>query len=73
MVKDKNEVENIRKLNKEYRSLITYYESLIRLNNLIIYSYENYRDNYYNLYNINTIINNYKRNEIINMSMIFYN
>ena len=66
MVKDKNEVENIRKLNKEYRSLITYYESLIRLNNLIIYSYENYRDNYYNLYNINTIINNYKRNEIIN-------
>ena len=59
------EIEKIRKLNKEYRSLISYYESLIRLNNLIIYSYENYRDNYYNLYNINTIINNYKRNPII--------
>ena len=59
------EIDKIKKLNKEYRSLISYYESLIKLNNLIIYSYENYRDNYYNLYNINTIINNYERNEII--------
>jgi hypothetical protein len=62
---NKGEIEKIRKLNKEYRSLISYYESLIRLNNLIIYSYENYRDNYYNLFNINNIINNYKRNPII--------
>ena len=59
------EIDKIKKLNKEYRSLISYYESLIKLNNLIIYSYENYRDNYYNLYNINKIINNYERNEII--------
>ena len=65
MIVEDEQVENIRKLNLEYRSLISYYESLIRLNNLIIYSYENYRDNYYNLYNIKTIINNYKRNKII--------
>lgn len=62
MYVEEKEIENIRNLNKEYRSLISYYESLIRLNNLIIYSYKNYRDNYYNCYNINTIINNYKRN-----------
>jgi hypothetical protein len=65
MIVDEKEIENIRKLNRDYRSLISYYESLIRLNNLIIYSYQNYRNNYYNCYNINTIINNYKRNEYI--------
>ena len=59
------QIENIRKINKEYRSLISYYESLIRLNNLIIYSYKHYRDNYYNCYNINTIINNYQRKQNI--------
>ena len=59
------QIENIKKINKEYRSLISYYESLIRLNNLIIYSYTNYRENYYNSYNINRIINNYKRNQNI--------
>ena len=63
---EEQQIENIRKLNKEYRSLISYYESLIRLNNLIIYSYEHYHDNYYNLYNINNVINNYKRNVVIN-------
>ena len=59
------QIEKIRKINKEYRSLISYYESLIRLNNLIIYSYKHYRDNYYNCYNINTIINNYNRKQNI--------
>ena len=63
------EIEKIRKLNKEYRSLISYYESLIRLNNLIIHSYKNYRNNYYNCHNINTIINNYKRNIVVNDSI----
>lgn len=63
---DPNEIENIRKQNKEYRSLISYYESLIRLNNLIIYAYENFRNNYYNLYNTNIIIKNFKRDEVIN-------
>ena len=62
---DENEIENIRKQNKEYRSLITYYESLIRLNNLIIYAYQNYRNNYYNLYNINIIVKNLKRKALI--------
>ena len=65
MYVDEKEIENIRKLNKEYRALISYYESLIRLNNLIIYSYKTYRDNYYNCYNINTIIKNYKRDIFI--------
>ena len=45
------EIEKIKNLNREYRSLITYYESLIRLNNLIIHSYEKNRGNYCNLYN----------------------
>ena len=40
------EIEKIKNLNREYRSLITYYESLIRLNNLIIHSYEKNRGNY---------------------------
>lgn len=60
---DPEKIENIRELNKQYRSFITYYESLIRLNNFIIYSYENFRLNYNNLYNINTMLTYYKRNE----------
>ena len=59
------EIEKIKNLNREYRSLITYYESLIRLNNLIIHSYEKNRGNYCNLYNINRIISNIKRKNII--------
>lgn len=59
---DPEKIENIRELNKQYRSFITYYESLIRLNNFIIYSYENFRLNYNNLYNINTMLTYYKRN-----------
>ena len=62
---EQKEIEKIKDLNKEYRRLITYYESLIRLNNLIIHAYENNRDNYYNLYNINRIINNIKRDSVI--------
>lgn len=62
---DFKEIEKIRNLNRQYRSLITYYESLIRLNNLIIYSYEKNRGNYCNLYNINRIINNIKRKDIL--------
>ena len=62
---EQKEIEKIRKLNREYRSLITYYESLIRLNNLILYSYEKNRGNYYNLYNLNRIISNIKRKNII--------
>ena len=59
------EIEEIKKVNKEYRKIISYYEGLIRLNNLIIYSYKNYRDNYYNLFNMNTIIKNIQRKNII--------
>ena len=61
----KEEIEKIDELNKEYKKLIAFYKSLIRLNELIIYSYDNYKNNYYNLNNINTIINNSKRNNII--------
>ena len=60
------EIEKIKELNKEYERLISYYESLIRLNKLIIYSYNNFKNNYYNLSNINTIINNDKRKELLN-------
>ena len=59
---DQVKINNIKELNKQYRSFITYYESLIRLNNFIIYSYENFRQNYNNLYNINTMLSYYKRN-----------
>ena len=62
---DSAEIEKIEKLNREYRSLITYYESLIRLNNLIIHSYKKSRGNYSNLYNINRIMTNIKRKNII--------
>ena len=62
---EEEDIESIRKLNKEYRALITYYESLIRLNNLIIYSYEINRGNYYNLYNINRLISDIKRKNYI--------
>ena len=61
----KEDIKKIQELNKEYERLISYYESLIKLNNLIIYSYNNFKNNYYNLRNINTIINNVRRNEII--------
>ena len=61
-----SEVEQIKELNKEYERLISYYESLIKLNKLILFSYKNYKNNYYNLSNINTIINNSKRNGVIN-------
>ena len=61
---EKKEIDKIKKLNKEYRSLITYYESLIKLNNLIIHSYEKNRDNYYNLFNIHNIISNANRNPL---------
>ena len=61
---EKKEIDKIKKLNKEYRSLITYYESLIKLNNLIIHSYEKNRDNYYNLFNIHSIISNANRNPL---------
>ena len=62
MILENSKINSIRKQNKEYRSLISYYESLIKLNNLIIYAYEHYLDNYYNLYNINVIAKNIKRN-----------
>ena len=65
MIVDEKEIENIRKLNRDYRSLISYYESLIRLNNLNFFHIKIIEINYYNCYNINTIINNYKRNEYI--------
>jgi len=66
MLIENNEIDNIKKQNKEYRSLISYYESLIRLNNLILNAYEKYRDNYYNLYNINIIAKNFKRKDLLN-------
>jgi len=65
-------IENIRESNKQYRSYITYYESLIRLNNFIIYSYEHYRENYNNIYNINTMHTYYKRNIEGNKNCIDY-
>ena len=62
---EKKNIEKIGKLNQKYREFITYYESLIRLNNLIIYSFQNYKNNYYNLNNINTILNNCDRDRQI--------
>jgi hypothetical protein len=60
------EVDKIKEINKEYERLISYYKGMIQLNKLIMYSHKNCRDNYYNLNNINTIIKNDKRNEILN-------
>jgi hypothetical protein len=57
-----DDIESIKKANKEYEKRISYYQNLIKLNNLIIYSYENNRDNYYNLFNINNILKDIKRN-----------
>lgn len=57
IITEKKNIEKIRESNKKYRGFISYYESLIRLNNLIIYSFDNYKNNYYNLDNINTILN----------------
>lgn len=65
MLMDRKQVEKIKELNREYEKLITYYKNLIRLNEIIIFSFEKYGDNYYNLNNINAIINNSKRNQII--------
>lgn len=62
---EKEEIKKIEELNKEYKKLINFYESLIRLNKLIMYSYEKNKYNYYNLSNIKTIINNYDREEIV--------
>jgi hypothetical protein len=61
---EQKEIDKIKKLNQDYRSLITYYESLIKLNNLIIQSYEKNRDNYYNLFNMHSIISNANRNPL---------
>ena len=61
---EQKEIDKIKKLNQDYRSLITYYESLIKLNNLIIQSYEKNRDNYYNLFNMHSIISNASRNPL---------
>ena len=62
MYLNQDDIENIKKANREYKKIIAYYQDLIRLNDLIIYSYENNRDNYYNLFNINNILQNIKRN-----------
>jgi len=77
MVMQGSDIEYIKKLNKQYKALISYYDSLIRLNELIIASYDNCKLNYYNLNNINTIINNFNRdkkidplNEIENRAII---
>ena len=61
----KEDIKKIQDMNNEYERLISYYQSLIKLNKLIIYSYENFKNNYYNLINIKTIINNLRRNQLI--------
>ena len=60
-----NPIPYLKKLNKEYEEIIRYYEGLIKLNKLLIYSYENYNDNYYNLHNIYTIVQNIKRKQVL--------
>ena len=61
-----NPIQYLKKLNKEYQEIIDYYNGLIKLNNLLIDSFENLSDNYCNLYNIYSIIANVKRKKIIN-------
>lgn len=65
MIKKKEEINKIKELNKEYKKLISFYESLIKLNELLIYSFNNSKYNYYNLTNINTVINNIDGNHLI--------
>lgn len=68
MTMETKNIERIMELNRKYRGLISYYESLIRLNNLVIYSFQNYKNNYYNLNNISTILNNVDRDKQIESS-----
>jgi len=65
MMMEESDIKKIKELNRQYKGLISYYKNLIRLNELIIDSYYNCKNNYYNLNNINTIIKNYDRNKII--------
>lgn len=65
MAMKKAEVDKIKELNKEYERLISFYQGLIKLNKLIIHSYNNFKNNYFNLRNINTMINMHERNKIV--------
>ena len=65
MIMEKSDIKIIKELNRQYRGLISYYENHIRLNELIISSYYKFKNNYYNLNNIKTIIKNCDRNKII--------
>lgn len=51
-----DEIEYLKNKNKEYNEIIKNYMNLIKLNNIIINSYEKYKNNYYNIYNITNII-----------------
>ena len=52
----KEEIEYIHNINKEYKKIIQTYENIISLNNLIIDTYTNYKNNFYYIKNIKTLI-----------------
>ena len=60
-----SDIDKIKELNKQYKKFIDYYQALIQFNELVINSFIKCKNNYYNLNNINMIINNYNRKKII--------
>lgn len=60
-----SDIEKIRELNKQYKKFIEYYQALIQFNELVINSFKKCKNNYYNLNNINMIIKNYDRKQLI--------
>lgn len=54
-----NDIDYLKNKNKEYEEIIKKYTNIIKLNNLIINPFEKNSNNYYNIFNINSIIKLY--------------
>ena len=70
MTLSESEIAKIENINKEYKRLISYYEGLIKVNELIIDSFRKSPKNYYNCYNFNSAINVCNRNKLMDETKI---
>ena len=70
MTLSESEIAKIENINKEYKRLISYYEGLIKVNELIIDSFRKSPKNYYNCYNFNSAINVCNRNKLMDEAKI---
>ena len=52
----KDEIDYLHKINNEYNKIIQTYQNFISLNNLIIETYNNYKNNFYYIKNIKNLI-----------------